>query len=354
MLVRLALIGFVLASAALVALSCLPYVETNRWFVRMADFPRLQLLVAVGGMAVAAALALRRRRLLASLVTAALVAAAVAHAVTLWPFRPGGEVFVDSCEPGRTLSVLVANVLMENRRADALLAAVERERPDLFLALETDRWWDEALTPAAQRLPHRLQQIGGHHYGIHLFSRLPLVDPDIRHFAAQDVPALVTGVTLPAGETVGFVGLHPRPPHPWQSATGRDAQLYAAAFLMRESRRPTVVAGDLNATPWETSIERMRRIGGLVDPRRGYGYLATYSAQSWWRWWPLDHVFYQAGFATMSLARLGDVGSDHFPYLARLCRSSAAGQEPPPLREGDIAEARTAIAAAEADVAPSR
>ena len=330
----------------LVTLSLLPYVETNRWFVRMADFPRLQLLVALLAAIVVAAILLRRRRLVAGLVVAGLAAAALAHAVTLWPYRYGGHAFVQSCPDGSRLSVLVANVLMDNRSAAPIVEAVLRERPDIFLALETDAWWDKALAPLSDSMPHHIEDIGGSYYGIHLFSRLPLEEPRIRRFAGQDVPAITSGVRLAGGEVIGFIGLHPRPPHPSQPATGRDAQLYGAAFLLRESERPTVVAGDLNATPWETSIVRMRRIGGLIDPRRGFGYVATYSATSWWRSWPLDHVFHQAGFATVGLDRLEGVGSDHYPYLARLCRAAGMGERPPALQDDDLEEARTAIAAA--------
>jgi endonuclease/exonuclease/phosphatase (EEP) superfamily protein YafD len=354
MLVRVTLTVLAVVVLMLLALSTLPYVETNRWFVRVADFPRLQLLVAIAATLIAAVLLLRRRRLLAGMVVTALLVAATLHAITLWPYRPGGAAFIDACEPGRELSILVSNVLMENRRADALLATAEREQPDLFLALETDAWWDAELAPIGQRLPHRVQDIGDKTYGIHLFSRLPLVQPRIHYFAQQDVPAIIAGVTLPSGETVGFIGLHPRPPRFAQPTTGRDAQLYAAAFQLRESDRATVVAGDLNATPWETTIERMRRIGRLVDPRHGYGYLPTYSARSWWRSWPLDHVLYQPGFATLSLARLDDVGSDHFPYLARLCRVDTPERQPPSLRDGDLDEARTALSRAEPEAPRTR
>jgi endonuclease/exonuclease/phosphatase (EEP) superfamily protein YafD len=324
----------------------LPYVETNRWFVRMADFPRLQLLMAILAAMAATAFLLRRHALAAGLALAGLGAAALAHAVTLWPYRPGGEAFLRSCPEGSSLSVLVSNVLMENRTAAPIVEAVRRERPDIFLALETDAWWDKALAPLSDSMPHHIEEIGGSYYGIHLFSRLPLEDPRIRHLAGQDVPAITSGVRLASGEVIGFIGLHPRPPHPSQPATGRDAQLYEAAFLLRESERPAVVVGDLNATPWETSIARMRRIGGLIDPRRGFGYLATYSATSWWRSWPLDHVLHEEGFATLGLERLPNVGSDHYPYLARLCRTGEAGERRPALHDDDLDEARAAIAAA--------
>ena len=98
----------------------------------------------------------------------------------------------------------------------------------------------------------------------------------------------------------------------------------------------------------------MRRIGGLIDPRRGFGYVATYSATSWWRSWPLDHVFHEAGFATIGLKRLDDVGSDHYPYLARLCRADGMGERPPALHDDDLEEARTAIAQATDSTGPTR
>lgn len=330
----------------LVILTVLPYIETNRWFIRMVDFPRLQILIAIVVVTLAAAWLLRRRPRLSIPIVASLLVAAAAHVFVLWPFRPGGENFVDSCPPGAAITVMVSNVLMKNRDAAPLLRLVQRERPDILLALETDDWWDDALEPLAESMPHRKAELGKHYYGMHLFSRLPLDQPDIRYLAAQDVPAVFTGVRLDNGETIGFIGLHPRPPHPSQRATGRDAQLYETAFLLRDSTRPTIVAGDLNATPWETSIERMRRVGELIDPRRGYGYLATYSATSWFRSWPLDHVLHESGFATMRLTRLDAIGSDHYPYLARLCRVSEGGEAPPALHDDDLDEARTAIAAA--------
>lgn len=97
----------------------------------------------------------------------------------------------------------------------------------------------------------------------------------IRHLAGQDTPAIVTGVTLRSGETVDFVGIHPKPPQAWQSARARDAQLYAAADVLRMRVEPGILAGDLNATPWEIAVERMARLSGLIDPRQGYGYVAT-------------------------------------------------------------------------------
>lgn len=169
---------------------------------------------------------------------------------------------------------------------------------------------------------------------------------EIRHLAGQGTPAVVTGVTLRTGEVIDFVGIHPKPPQPWQSARDRDAELYAAADVLRERTEPGVLAGDLNATPWEIAVERMQRLAGLIDPRRGYGYVATWNAKSSWMRWPLDHVFHEDGFATLSVERLDAFGSDHFPYLVRLCREASEGGKRPPREQASDVDAANAVLAA--------
>ncbi len=112
-----------------------------------------------------------------------------------------------------------------------------------------------------------------------------------------------------------------------------------AALRAREGSLPALVAGDLNAVPWEASIERLQRIAGFIDPREGPGgYSATYDAQSWWMSWPLDHVLHQSGLSVSSFEVLPDFGSDHYPILVTLCNAPAS-VKPPQMRAGDIAEA---------------
>ena len=88
----------------------------------------------------------------------------------------------------------------------------------------------------------------------------------------------------------------------------------------------------------------------MIDPRRGYGYVATWNAHSSWLRWPLDHVFHEGGFATVSVERLDAFGSDHFPYLVRLCRQAGEGARTPPQRDAeDVAAANAVLAAGGGD-----
>ncbi|UHC14328.1 endonuclease/exonuclease/phosphatase family protein [Methylobacterium currus] len=343
----LARLALVLLGLTLAAASLIPLVPIEWWAARLLDFPRLQLAAALAVVGLGLAPLLRTSPGTVGPALALAIAALVVNVIILWPYRPTGTTRPGACPIESQLSVLVANVQLGNRNAEALVEAVERVEPDLLLAMETDAWWDDVLKSRLGSMPHSLQRITGSYYGIHLFSRLPLVNGEIRHPAGQDTPAVVTGITLRSGEVVTFVGLHPKPPQVWQSARGRDAELYAAANVLRERRGSGLLAGDLNATPWELAVERMQRLAGLIDPRRGYGYVATWNAQSSWMRWPLDHVLHDGTFATLAIERLDAFGSDHFPYLVRLCRQVGEHPKTPSPRDADdIATANAVLAAA--------
>ena len=343
-------LGLLLATVAAVALaiaSLLPLMPTQWWAARLLDFPRLYWAsgLMITGIGLLALLRTFRATVLALL---CLIGIALGvNATVLWPYRPSLSSANEACPPAQRFSVLIANVQLGNRTSAPLLAEVQAAEPDLFLAMEVDAWWDAALAPLRQTMPHTVQQLTGSYYGIQLYSRLPLSDSAIRDLAGQGTPSVVTGVRLRNGETADFIGLHPKPPQVNQSALGRDAELYAAAALLRTRVEPGVLAGDLNATPWEQAIGRMRRLSALSDPRAGQSYLATWNATSAVLRWPLDQIFHEGGFRTVSVERLGAIGSDHFPYLARLCRLTGTQRvEGPHQHASDVDTANAVLAAA--------
>lgn len=341
----------VLAAFLLVLLSFAPLLRSDVWWVRMTDFPRLQYLLAL--VAVGALLAVLPRagargpwrRAGGGALLLAMLGAGAYDAWTLAPYftgRPGPD---RACREGNGFSVMVANVQLGNRQADTLLRIVRDADPDILLALETDDWWHRQLSSLTDRMPYTEKRLTGSYFGIHLLSRLPLSQAQTILPVDQDAPAISAAIRLPSGAEVRFIGLHPRPPHPGQSSTGRDAQLVWAARQAAQADRPVVVAGDFNSVPWETTLELMQRVGRLVDPRQLYGYVASFDAKSPVMRWPLDQVLHGPGLDVASFERLPAFGSDHFPVMARLCLRDGQ-QTPPPLRDGDRERADAIVAAA--------
>ncbi len=332
----------VLATAALSLPSFAALIETNAWWLRVTDFPRLQYLIGLGVLLIVIAVAWPINGKLRGVLAVITVLAIGYNAMKLFPYFVPSDGEELACDQQQKFSVMVANVKKGNRNAGELVRLVESRRPDLFLALETDEWWDSQLVFLDDGMPHKAQRITGGFFGIHLFSRLPISETEVVFPVEQDAPAILTDVELPSGSKVRFIGLHPRPPHPGQSSIGRDAQLMWVALQAQEGDLPALVAGDLNAVPWEASIERLQRIGGFIDPREGHSYSATYDAQSWWMSWPLDHILYQPGLSVTSLQILSDFGSDHYPIEVTLCNSPTS-IEPPQMRGDDMAKAEQAI-----------
>lgn len=338
-----------------VALSFLPLVETNVWWVRYADFIRVQLVVVLG-ICVPALLMLGGAKNAVGVALALLAVGGLGyHGYRLHPyFGTAGEMAIaaGSCTDEDRLRVMVANVQKSNEHRVRFLDVATQAEPDLLLLLETDAWWNEAIEPLTERYPFVVEHIPEEDqaFGMHLLSRLPLVEPEVVFWFGAETPTIRADVVLPSDEVVAFTGLHPRPPLAWdQPTTMRDAHLLQAALASAGSEEASIVAGDFNAVPWERISWHAMRIGGLLDPRVGRGLYPSYNAQSWIVSWPLDQVLYQEQFGLLAFERLPNFGSDHYPVVADLCLAPdfADSQSAPAIEAGDLAEADTAIRAAE-------
>jgi hypothetical protein len=122
----------------LIVVSLLPLWWTDRWWVRLWDFPRLQvatLLLAV--IIILFFVRPGRWRWPLIVATAAALAWQVSHFLAYFPPYPKQVQSTPRCSSGRELSLLNANVLMTNRDY-AALTMVEQRRPDVLLP-ETDK-----------------------------------------------------------------------------------------------------------------------------------------------------------------------------------------------------------------------
>lgn len=333
--------------ATAVAVTALPLVPSEEFWVRVWDFPRVQIGVclAVTLLATPLLFSLRRPAILAFL---ALVMVSLAWQVyRIWPYTPLVATEVEAataCDSQSRVRLMVANVLIENRNAAPLLGLVEAIQPDVVLLVETDQWWHDALDPVRQSYPHAIEHPRANGYGMHLFSRLPLVEPRLRFLIEDDVPSIKTGLRLPTGARIDFYGVHPKPP-PLQDTDERDAELLLVAQEVSAENAPAIVAGDLNDVAWSRLNDLFRSISGLLDPRIGRGPRATFNADSQLMRWPLDHVFFEESFTLLELRVLDDIGSDHFPFFVSLCHqpSAAVTQDEPEAESGDQEAAEQTI-----------
>jgi endonuclease/exonuclease/phosphatase (EEP) superfamily protein YafD len=340
----------VASGCLLIVVTLLSFVKSARWWIRGADFPRLQIAVAIAIVLCVHLLLYEAEDIWDAIFLISLAGALGYQSFRIFPYTIMAPREVtkapDNADPANSIRLLIANVLMENREAHRFLALVQNTRPDIILAVETDAWWDERLRDLNGDYPNSIKQPQENHYGMHLFSKLELASPELQFLVEEDVPSVRASVRLRSGQWIEFFGVHPRPPEPQNDTEERDAEILIVGRQVKAQNRPAIVAGDLNDVAWSHTTRLFRRISGTLDPRRGRGMFSTFHAQYPLFRWPLDHIFHDASYTLIRLQRLRRIGSDHFPVLAELhySPSVAKRQEAPEPDQADRAEARQKIA----------
>ena len=328
----------------------LPLSRGTTWWIRGADFPRVQF--SILGLAVlAAALGLLDRGRPRTWWLAGATSAGLIYQV--WWIAPytrlhPREVKGATGRRGESLSILSANVLMTNPHSDRFLRLVREANPDVLVTLETNARWERDLRSLASEYPHRLRCPLENLYGMHLYSRFPLEDARVQFLVEPEVPSMHTLVVMPSGRRIALHCLHPAPPSPTEnpSSQERDAELVMVGRSVARARFPVIVSGDLNDVAWSATTRLFRKLSGLLDPRIGRGMYNTFHAGHRFFRWPVDHFFHSKHFVLSRLERLPAFGSDHFPVFLELeLAPDAAGNRDAPAADGqDREEAREKLA----------
>ena len=320
--------------ALLVLITILPLWETDRWWVRLWDFPRLQVAaLLIVGILLMVWVGPRKGRLFWTATGAMLAALAwqATHFIAYLPPWPKQVASVAACPEGRSIELLNANVLLHNQRFGELIALVERTDPDVVLLLETDLDWEREIRPLHARYPYRVGEPVPNSYGMILLSRLPM-EGEVLHRMQPAVPSIRAKIRLGSGEVIDLHAVHPEPPVIGDDSGERDAELVAIGREVRASGRAAIVIGDLNDVAWSRTSRLFLDVSGMKDPRVGRGLYPTFNAKYPLLRWPLDHMFVTPHFGLQQLDLLGAIGSDHFPILYRACLTQPADKRLVPVK----------------------
>ena len=144
----------------LIGATTVSFVPSNEWWIRVWDFPRLQIAVALA-VVLAACLVLVNRGRWRTMLVAGLAFALVAQLARIVPYTGlvGPEVAsADSCGEGTRIRLFIANVEYANRASRDLLAMVAALDPDVVLLTEPGAWWRSQLAPLARERPYTVLQ----------------------------------------------------------------------------------------------------------------------------------------------------------------------------------------------------
>ncbi|TWT56208.1 endonuclease/exonuclease/phosphatase family protein [Allorhodopirellula solitaria] len=338
-----------LAFGSLLSLSSHPH-----WFVRGWDFPRVQILVL--SWALLSLYAAVRGVCGADAVLAAWPFVTLAVALTLWhgfriiPYTVLYPKQVADTPPdlpdhqrehNDTTRLLMSNVEMENDQYERAMAVIRRASPDVVLMVEIDQSWLEEISEFVAEYPHRVIVPQDNWYGMMLLSKLPIERHEVRYLIQDDIPSIDASLRMDDGTLIRFIGVHPRPPEPIRDtdATARDAELILWGEELADEEGPVIIGGDLNDVAWSQTTRLFLRVSRLLDPRRGRGFFNSFHAGRWYLRFPLDHVFHSVHFTLSKIARLDNIGSDHFPIMIDLRLTPEEKSEHNPLEKEESDDA---------------
>lgn len=312
MSIFLFIIGFLLVAATV-----LPMFRAYDWWVRIFDFPRSQITIVILAVLILS-IVFNDGGIASIALIIALTAAAIYQIYMMFPYLPIARKQVEQSLRTRgdnSIDLFFANVLQDNDRYQELMSMIDEADADVVLVVEIDHRWAAALEPLRDKYPHVVEHISDDTYGMMLFSRLELIDAELKFLIDENVPSIHADVSLPSGRRVAVRCLHPPPPVPTFATRSieRDAELLIVGKEVKALDKPVIVFGDLNDVAWSRTNYLFQDISGLLDPRIGRGFYNTFHAQIPILRFPLDHCFHSNHFRLIDFKRLDYFGSDHFP-----------------------------------------
>lgn len=303
-------------SSLLILFSVLPFVQNQHWVFRVAEFIKIQLLA------------------LQLIVVTATFFYVGANPV-LWFFQAPQLILVGyhvyllmrytkfwrtshheiTGAASDSVRVITCNVYQFNHAYDRFINLVRKEKPDIFLTIESNADWEKSLRVLEDEYPNHQKVTLENTYGMHFYTQLKVHNVYTHYFVSDDLPSIEAELETKDGVRFIFFGVHPPPPSPTEedNSKERDGDLLSVAKKVRDYKLPVVVTGDFNNVAWAKSSLLFKKTSRLIDARIGRGILSTFHAKYWFFRVPIDLLFHSSNVIINQLLIYPDIGSDHFP-----------------------------------------
>ncbi|MBL8770956.1 MAG: endonuclease/exonuclease/phosphatase family protein [Phenylobacterium sp.] len=276
----------------------------------LTHFALIYLFVALACL-LGAALTPRRGRL--ALAGVALVGAAASGALVAPEFLPNpAEPRAPLDAPGQ-IKVIEFNAWSRNVAPERASAWLLEQAPDIIVMIESKQITD--------RLKAAGYQVACRGCGALIFTRQKAVWSAGRDPRDDRTRFLAAATFADPNGDFTVVGVH----RAWPLRFERDRREAQALrdYMAPFPKERLILAGDFNSTSWSFARRRDDRDLGVIRRTRG---LSTWPAAQLshnrlpapFPYLPIDHVYAGPGWATVSVERGPELGSDHYPVIVTL------------------------------------
>lgn len=225
------------------------------------------------------------------------------------------------------LKVMVINVASGNDHYEEFVADVLGQSPDILVVLELRhplaRYLESALAPTYGASVIRATDAGA--FGIGLYSRHPIVSHEVFRMNAK-IDSITASLDVD-GKPHRVFATHPYPPFHQGGYRLRNQHLQQLAGIIEDiishESNPTILAGDLNVTPWSPHFQALQQTSGLRLANDGFSVRPTWYSQPIF---PcglvLDHVLISDQLTCTRRTIGPDIGSDHRSVTVTLVPSN--------------------------------
>jgi endonuclease/exonuclease/phosphatase (EEP) superfamily protein YafD len=231
----------------------------------------------------------------------------------------GASTGTSLAEPkGPTLTVYVANVLVDNPSSQAKVEQALHSGADVLVIIELTPDYVERFRQAGvdEAFPHQLLDPKNHPYGSGIYSRLPIVAASLHEIGRHVEPRITIELD---GHLIDIMAVHVSAPVVPASLSWWKDELRSLDDASARLERPTIWAGDFNASRWHPDFAALAA-GPMIDVHHAAGLALTPSwpneglAGVFGPWTRIDHAL----VSDLDVAGVRDLpaaGSDHTPFV---------------------------------------
>ena len=213
------------------------------------------------------------------------------------------------------LRLIQVNVLRSNKNYAALIDAVREAHPDVIVMQEFTLDWLEHTAGFISDYPYYKAVPMPLGAGMAIFSRCPLEEATVLSLGSPPHLAILAKANV-NGIMVSILSLHPPLPLRSDRFLNRNRQFKEAASIVRATKGPWLLVGDLNTTMWSPYFKDLLRESGLRDTRLGFGLKPTWPVPlPAFLQLPIDHCLVSSEESVEEIRTGGRTGSDHRPLV---------------------------------------